>query len=84
MSKELTEQWQNGTLEDGFYYVKENNEVFISPCSKYYLLSVLNDCEVLDPVPTYNQFADLSKKVEDVKALIKDGRFVEALKVLED
>lgn len=63
----LTEQWRNGTLEDGFYYVKENNEVFISPCSKHYLLSVLNDCEVLAPVPDYNQFSQLVKKVEQLE-----------------
>lgn len=31
-----------------------------------------------------HQLSDLIKKVEDVKALIKDGRFVEALQLLED
>lgn len=72
MSKELTEQWRNGTLEDGFYYVKENNEVFISPCSKHYLLSVLNDCEVLAPVPTYDQFVELTEKVGELSS--ENGR----------
>lgn len=31
-----------------------------------------------------DRLTDLRKKVEDVKALIKDGRFVEALQLLED
>ena len=59
MSRKLTEQWQNGTLEDGYYYVKENDEVFISPCSQGYLKAVvLEDCEVLAPVPTYEEYLD--------------------------
>lgn len=72
MSKELTEQWRNGTLEDGFYYVKENNEVFISPCSKHYLLSVMNDCEVLSKVPTYDQFVELTEKAEEQEWRIEE------------
>lgn len=67
MSKELTEQWRNGTLEDGYYYVKENNEVFISPCSKGYLKAVvLEDCEVLAQVPTYAEFKDLMSNLQYV------------------
>ena len=53
MSKELTKQWQNGKLNDGWYYVKEDGKIFISPCSNHYLLSVLKDCKVLAQVPDY-------------------------------
>lgn len=53
MSKELTEQWRNGTLKDGWYYVKEDGKTFISPCSNHHLLAVLKDCKVLAPVPSY-------------------------------
>lgn len=67
MSKELTEQWRKGTLPEGWYYVKEDEDVHISPCSKHYLLGVLKDCEVLAPVPTYEQFSQLVKKVEELK-----------------
>ena len=59
MSKELTEQWRNGTLKDGFYYVKEDEDIRISPCSRHYLLGVLKDCEVLAPVPTYEEYLKL-------------------------
>lgn len=31
-----------------------------------------------------HQLDELTKKLEDVKTLIKDGRFVEALQLLED
>lgn len=53
MSKQLTEQWKNGKLNDGWYYVKEDSETFISPCHNHYLSAVLKDCKVLAPVPTY-------------------------------
>lgn len=83
MSKELTEQWRNGTLEDGFYYVKENDEVFISHCSRHYLLSVLKDCEVLASVPSYEEWVkngtwytekshnELLKKIEKLEQLLE-------------
>lgn len=53
MIKKLTEQWKNGTLNDGWYYVKEDREILISPCYNHYLSAVLRDCKVLAPVPSY-------------------------------
>lgn len=71
--KELTEKWKNGTLPDGLYYVKENDDIRISPCYRYYLLSVLKDCEVLAPVPTYDQFIDVNKKIEALKQQLTEA-----------
>lgn len=37
MTKSLTEQWKNGTLEDGLYYIegKGNNDIAtLYPCSR--------------------------------------------------
>lgn len=59
MSKELTEQWRNGTLPEGWYYIKEDEDIRISPCSRHYLLGVLKDCEVLGPVPSYKEWQAL-------------------------
>lgn len=69
MSKELTEKWKNGTLPEGWYYIKEGDDVRISPCSRHYLLNVLKDCEVLAPVPTYDEYNKLEKENEHLKSL---------------
>lgn len=62
MSKELTEQWRNGTLEDGFYYVKFPEEG-VEMVNTYMLkqLALVSDAdkiEVLAPVPTYNEYLE--------------------------
>jgi predicted KAP-like P-loop ATPase len=66
----LTEQWQQGKLEDGFYFVKENDEIFISICSNHYLLNVLKDCEVLAPVPTYEEWEELQESNDGLSKLM--------------
>lgn len=72
----LTEQWQQCKLKDGFYFVKENDEIFISICSNHCLLNVLNDCEVLAPVPDYDHFVELTEKVEELEKLLKECKGV--------
>ena len=78
MSKELTEQWRNGTLENGFYYVKIYNDVVVT--SEYfkdiddeyfYNLNYDEVVEVLAPVPTYDQFSQMVKKVERLEQLLE-------------
>lgn len=71
MSKELTEQWRNGELKKGLYYIKSKSgrKVFalhtnsashlFTPYNRY----TLETKEVLAPVPTYNQFVELTEKV---------------------
>lgn len=80
MSKELTEQWRNGTLPDAEYYVKnKSNDVIVD----YYceltksFASVLpfNVKEVLSPVPKYDQFVELTEKVEQLK---KDNKYLKS------
>lgn len=78
MSKELTEQWKNGTLEDGDYYVRREDDTIID----YYF----NDHwewieheqvikEVLAPVPTYDQFVEITEKVEQLK---EDNKYLKS------
>ena len=112
MTKTLTEQWRDGTLEDGAYYIlvdkyeQNEPEIDIGVCYnsnfEWWIVK-----EVLAPVPSYEEFQsyekcadmliDVNKKwVKTIKenkslqeqkqkviALIKDGRFVEALQELE-
>lgn len=81
MSKELTEQWQNGTLEQKYYYVKyfgNGQKPFVEIELKNFLLDLvkLNDSdkiEVLAPVPDYNQFSQLVKKVEQLEKQLKEA-----------
>ena len=82
MSKELTEQWQNGTLEDEDYYVKIDNDIIID----YYFNEHWNWIEyeqsikeVLAPVPTYDQFVDLTEKANQFSQMVKKVERLEQL-----
>ena len=68
-SQHLTEQWKKGELEQGYYYVEEDGKTFISICRKHYLLQVLQDCKVLAPVPSYEEWKQLHKFLEEFNAL---------------
>lgn len=98
MSKELTEQWRNGTLDGGWYFLEfENGSILpvyycglnrefefrwdwkiskvLSPASYHHFVELTEKAD---------QFSKLVKKVEGLRELIIEGRFVEALKVLGD
>lgn len=69
MSKELTEQWRNGTLSQGYYYIVANTEqkhkvVFYLPERNTEDESRINlkdqyVKEVLSPVPSYDEHMEL-------------------------
>jgi hypothetical protein len=69
MSKELTEQWRKGTLEIGWYFIRIKD----GRCVKDYFkkkFEVFFDTyieEVLAKVPTYDQFVELTEKVEKLE-----------------
>lgn len=124
MTKTLTEQWREGTLPDGFYYIKtrwlgcDNKWHYNKEQDIDYLDSggdwcgVANDSvvEIIGGVPSYDEWKqakenldkngtwytershkELLKQIERLQeqkrkviALIKDGRFVEALQELEN
>ena len=76
MSKELTEQWRNGTLPFGLYYVKttygdiRTDETVYLVGKKRYRWQYTDICcleEVISPVPTYNQFVELTEKIEELE-----------------
>lgn len=67
MKNKLTEQWRDGTLKTGSYYIRvitgiEKSDFFEG--KKFCFWTDYEIEEVLAPVPEYNQFADLSQKVE--------------------
>lgn len=73
MTKTLTEQWRNGTLEESMYYVKLPEEIIIANIYQLKQLDFVNDAdeiEVLAPVPTYDEYKRLQKRIEiETKAL---------------
>lgn len=81
MSKELTEQWRNGTLKRGYYYylTKVGARVMGFQCYglKYpydYNHNTIDSVkEVLAPVPDYDQFSQTAKKVEELESRLKEA-----------
>lgn len=87
MTKTLTEQWKNGELEEGYYYVKVNdieNIVLDEYCRWYsakekpkkeftYGASIE---EVLRPVPTLHEYDELLKKIDKLKKQLKEANMV--------
>lgn len=100
MSKELTEQWRNGTLEQRYYYVKyfgNGQKPFVEIELKNFLLDLVkvkdsDKIEVLAAVPTYDEFIQQRDFVKDhLKVLIENMNLkrkleiaTKALKMYED
>lgn len=74
MSKELTEQWRNGTLEENRYYVKLPEEIIIANIYQLKQLDLVKDSdkiEVLAAVPSYDEYKRLEERLEiAIKACI--------------
>ena len=93
MSKELTEQWRNGTLEQKYYYVKyfgNGQKPFVEIELKNFLLDLVNvkdrdNVEVLAPVSSYDEYKRLQEQIKDYeKTLNRYAKYrSEAKKVLE-
>lgn len=66
-SQDLTEQWKNGELKDGHYYVKTetgDSYVFYIDDDSY----MYDDMEeVLAPVPSYEELQELSNKYDSLQ-----------------
>ena len=87
MTKTLTEQWREGTLPDGYYYIDYDTQQKIfeieDGCATYQGLPAetyfLNDVcliKVLAPVPSYDHFSQLVKKVERLQEQLKEANEV--------
>lgn len=69
MSKELTEQWRNGWLENGLYYLELKDgriEIDYLDGQFFKVFFSSNIKEVLAPVPAYDQFVEPIKKVYEL------------------
>lgn len=75
MTKTLTEQWRDGTLEQRYYYVKyfgNCQKPFVEIELKNFLLDLvkvkdMDKIEVLAPVPSYDEYKELVRKSDKLK-----------------
>jgi len=81
MSKELTEKWKNGELDDGWYYLKVKSELAncpvisecvtnysqLEPYSDFYEYDDSHIKEVLAPVPSYDEHKELVSKADKLE-----------------
>lgn len=87
MTKTLTEQWREGTLAGGDYYIKTTGLGIDKVIINYYEKELkqfdgLCDCsisEVLAPVPSYEEYKELLSKTEQL-----EKRLEIATKALEE
>lgn len=93
MTKSLTEQWKDGELHFGFYYVKFPNEepqIYSSEYLKSF--TVVKDAEkikVLAPVPTYEDFLIHRDYCRDHQKLLVENMNLKeqleyAIKIIDD
>ena len=75
MTKSLTEQLNNGTLKDGLYYIKDNDNILIGLRYSLTMTRIIDDgCpsfEVLDHVPSYDEYKKLKEQLNDANEVIK-------------
>jgi len=90
MTKTLTDKWKNGKLNDGWYYLKVKSELAncpvisecvinysqLEPYSDFYEYDDSHIEEVLAPVPSYDHFSQLVKKVECLQEQLKEANAI--------
>lgn len=92
MSKELTEKWKNGELEEGLYYIEAGNEhdicvirnrycpVLFSPYSEENAFEP--EFTPVEPVPTYEEYQDILQQNVNQESAIET--YIEQIKELEE
>lgn len=92
MTKTLTEQLKKGTLKDGLYYIKDNDNILIGLRHCLTMTRLIDDgCpsfEVIAPVPSYDECNELAQKIHilneaNMKLENELGQFAEASKTIE-
>lgn len=87
MTKTLTEQWKDGELEEGYYYVlvKDYPEIVIDEYATWYDRNGKSKKEftfgasieeVLRPVPTLHEYDEILQKIDKLKEKLEIARIV--------
>ena len=86
MTKTLTEQWREGTLPEGWYYLKVKSELAnypviaecvinhssLKPYSDFYEYDDSHVEEVLAPVPSFDEYKELVRKSDKLDKIMSD------------
>ena len=71
MSKTLTEQWKNGKLKDGSFYIERFGQYMMAHCIGRVLYLENHDViwspytvKIIAPVPSYDEVKEMSQKIE--------------------
>lgn len=67
MSKTLTEQYYEGTLPSGHYYFNNGHNTYPVEHHQTTPQLCVDGIRVVDKVPEYDQFAGISKKVDELE-----------------
>lgn len=90
MTKTLTEQWREGTLEQRYYYVKyfgNGQKPFVEIELKNFLMDLVkvkdsDKIEVLESVPSYEEYQDIIQQNVNQEAAIET--YIEDIKRLQE
>ena len=82
MTKTLTEQWRSGNLKKSFYYLKfpdtETSEIYnLYDMEKFRYVQDSEKIEVLDEVPSYEEYQLLKKEIDSLKEQIHSMLFTD-------
>ena len=80
MKKTLTEQWKDGELEDGYYYVNGKWINYYSKDDGYFDDGGIE--EVLAPVPSYEEYEDILQQNVNQESAIET--YIEEIKRLQE
>lgn len=71
MTKTLTKQWREGTLDNGYYYVRSG---WSKSVETRYLGNGFfeGNIEVLAPVPSYDEYKELVRKADKLDKIMAD------------
>ena len=76
MTKTLTEKLNNGTLEDGLYYIKDKDNTLIGLRYSLHMTRLIDDgctcVEVLAPVPTYDEYKKLQDRLKEAEYILDE------------
>lgn len=95
---DLTEQWKKGELPEGHYYIKTHSETNIDEYIQWYKdhgipseksFAYFNVQQVLAPVPSYEEWQNMNKAVNEcmaanIKLVEQNAQLKELLKRAKD
>ena len=78
MTKTLTEQWRDGKLKDGSFYIERFGKYMRANCigtvlylENHDVIWSPNTVKILAPVPSYDEYKRLQEQIKEANEVIK-------------